>query len=175
MIKFIKVVVDADGEILGKFVSANGAWKTYLNEDGEQVKVRSATVEDRDATELEGEEAEAAGDDETEEGEEGHRCKQSVFRRINTYVKHKTAAGNNSLDSGDSVAADLRSLTLDEAYEFAARELVRNGEFTSTREAMQTLTARYGSLNPGMQRMNLGNRLRGSHRRNQTATKAARK
>ena len=55
-------------------------------------------------------------------------------------------------DTGDIVANWLRPLDLPGAYALAAKKM-------ST--TVKDLTARYGHLNPGQQRMNLGNRLRG--------------
>jgi len=51
----------------------------------------------------------------------------------------------------DEVADALSGLTLDEMYEHAARGLG---------STVEELRSRYGHLNKGMQRMNLGNRLR---------------
>jgi hypothetical protein len=70
---------------------------------------------------------------------------------ISHYRKVKTATGNTSLDCGDQLARELAGLDLDATYELAARKLgVSAGE----------LRAKYLKLNPGMQRMNLGNRIR---------------
>lgn len=55
-------------------------------------------------------------------------------------------------DIGDTVASMLRGKSLDEAYEIAA-------EFIGVPE--NELRAKYVKLNPGQQRMNLGNRMRG--------------
>jgi hypothetical protein len=55
-------------------------------------------------------------------------------------------------DIGDVVAEKLRNKTLDEAYAIAA-------EFVKIPE--NELRAKYVKLNPGQQRMNLGNRMRG--------------
>ena len=46
---------------------------------------------------------------------------------------------------------DCGGFTLDEVYKLAAKEL---------KESEKDLRARYRHLNPGMQRMNLGNRMR---------------
>lgn len=64
-----------------------------------------------------------------------------------------SASGNTSLDNGDPVAEKLRGKTLDEVYAIAAKY---------TNEAAETLRKRYSHLNPGMQRMNLGNKIRGA-------------
>lgn len=66
----------------------------------------------------------------------------------------KTAGGNQAVDCGDNTAKLLRGKTLDEVYKIAARE---------TRESEAELRKQYKHLNPGMQRMNLGNRIRGAN------------
>lgn len=63
----------------------------------------------------------------------------------------KTAGGNASVDCGDATAARLRGMSLDAVYKEAA---------TVLKEAEKDLRARYAHLNPGMIRMNLGNRVR---------------
>ena len=79
-------------------------------------------------------------------GREYHRDKQV-----------RTAGGYASVDSDDSVAKRLRGKTLDEVYEYAA-DIVRDDDGAPV--AISALKKRYGSLNEGMQRMNLGNRIR---------------
>ena len=71
------------------------------------------------------------------------------------YVKTKLANGGSCLDNGDSVASHLRGLELGEVYELVADKLG-----CSEKELM----AKYSHLNPGQQRMNLGNRLRGFYK-----------
>ena len=65
----------------------------------------------------------------------------------------KTASGAPSIDVNDSVAQSLRGRDLGAVYEIAAKKVG---------ESVAALRKRYGHLNPGMQRMNLGNRIRGS-------------
>lgn len=65
----------------------------------------------------------------------------------------KTASGRKAIDIDDSVAAELRGMDLDDAYRAAS---------AATGETQKALKERYGHLNPGMQRMNLGNRIRGA-------------
>lgn len=60
-----------------------------------------------------------------------------------------------SIDKGDAVALQLRKLPLDGVYATVARAV---GSDTVA------LLERFGHLNPGMQRMNLGNMLRRSLR-----------
>lgn len=69
------------------------------------------------------------------------------------YTAVVAASGNSSLDCGDDVATRLRGKDLDEVYRVASEIL---------REPMAALRRKYEHLNPGMQRMNLGNRIRGA-------------
>lgn len=63
----------------------------------------------------------------------------------------KSASGHSTMDNGDDVAKQLRGTELDEVYAKAAKLLG---------ETQTALKAKYGHLNSGMQRMNLGNRMR---------------
>jgi sRNA-binding protein len=72
---------------------------------------------------------------------------------LSRYQSAKSASGNASLDCGDSLAVKLRGLSLDDVYKLASKEL---------REPQTALRAKYAHLNVGMQRMNLGNRIRGA-------------
>ena len=75
---------------------------------------------------------------------EGYRERCVVDR------EHKTAGGNTSVHCGDDLAVFLRGKSLEQVYELATKVFgPGNG-----------LRARYGHLNPGQQRMNVGNRLR---------------
>ena len=79
-------------------------------------------------------------------------------RLIKAHVeKYKTvtaASGNKSLDSGDEVAKALRGKELGDVYEVAAKKLGTSA---------LALKRKYGHLNVGMQRMNLGNRVRAAN------------
>jgi len=67
----------------------------------------------------------------------------------------KTAGGNVSVDCNDPIAEQLRGLPLDAVYDVAVGHL---------RVPKLTLIAKYSHLNVGMQRMNLGNRIRAAVR-----------
>ena len=64
------------------------------------------------------------------------------------YKTTKTATGQKSLNNGDEVAAVLEGLHVDELFKIGVEVL---GE---------DFTEKYAKLNVGMQRMNMGNRLR---------------
>lgn len=68
------------------------------------------------------------------------------------YQTAKSASGAVSKHSGDIVATALVGLTIEETYAIAAEALDTT---------VDELEAKYGHLNVGMQRMNLGNRIRG--------------
>jgi hypothetical protein len=88
---------------------------------------------------------------------------------LSTYVVSKdvkTAGGNPSIDSGDEVAEKLRGRTLDEVYKIASKAL---------KVDEKELRARYKGLNLGMQRMNLGNRIRGALAKADAKTEKAKK
>lgn len=74
---------------------------------------------------------------------------------VSDYVRCKTASGHISLHNGDQVATKLAGKELSEVYAIVARE---------TDISQVQLKARYSHLNAGMQRMNLGNVLRGALR-----------
>lgn len=80
-------------------------------------------------------------------GDKDHRVDLSDYHKV------KSASGNASLDSGDAIAKSLRGMELDDVYKTASKVL---------REPVTVLKQRYSKLNPGMQRMNLGNRMRGA-------------
>lgn len=63
----------------------------------------------------------------------------------------KTAGGNQVVDSGDATAKKLRGLELSDVYEKAAK--VKG-------VSAKTLKSKYSHLNPGAQRMTLGNIIR---------------
>jgi len=72
---------------------------------------------------------------------------------LSKYVKGVSGSGKKTMRTNDHVAASLDGFTLDECYAVAQ-------ELTDT--AAKELRAKYSHLNVGMQRMNLGNRIRGA-------------
>lgn len=71
------------------------------------------------------------------------------------YQAYRRADGKQSVDNGDGVASHLRALSLDKVYAVVSIEV---------QESVASLKTRYEHLNPGMQRMNLGNKLRAHYR-----------
>lgn len=91
---------------------------------------------------------------------------------LSSYQAVKSAGGNSSLDNGDKLAKELRGLDLDGVYKKAAQVLGK--------DEAEALFKRYNKrpdgkkpLNPGMQRMNLGNRMRAALRADKPTSKAA--
>lgn len=70
---------------------------------------------------------------------------------LDNYEKVKAPGGGTSYHNGDPVAEKLAGKTLDEVYAIAAKTL---------KVEEKELRTRYKSLNAGMQRMSLGNRMR---------------
>lgn len=78
--------------------------------------------------------------------------KTKISAKTEGYTKTKAASGSVSLHNGDAVAVALVGLTLAEVVQVASEALDT---------PQKDLEAKYQHLNPGQQRMNLGNRIRG--------------
>lgn len=78
------------------------------------------------------------------------RLREAEYRA--KLVKVTTAAGGKSLCNGDDIALQLQGKSLEDVYEIGAR-------FLET--TVDALREKYSHLNPGQQRMNIGNRMRG--------------
>lgn len=72
---------------------------------------------------------------------------------LSKYVKGVSGSGKKTMRTNDATATALDGFTLDECYAVAQ-------ELTDT--AAKELREKYSHLNVGMQRMNLGNRIRGA-------------
>lgn len=139
-------------------ISRTGGWTT-LQGPSSTLKVRNG-----DVTKVITVDATKTPDTAAAIAERAPRTKMPIEQRRNgivpavylpRYTKTKMADGSTHLDNGDVVAAQLRGKTLEEVYEVVADKLG-----CSEKE----LIARYSHLNPGQQRMNLGNRLRGFYK-----------
>ncbi len=169
-------------------VSTSGGWTTIINEAGVQSKIRNsklscvdilpvAEAEPQDDFEVEKEECDDPDHNDTpdvgntldDEGKEGCKVVESAKNRIR-HVKDATynpenmrkltsSNGNLSYDCGDQLARRLEGKSLQEVYDIASAELGIS---------QADLMKKYEHLNAGMQRMNLGNRIRAA------ASKAAR-
>lgn len=84
------------------------------------------------------------------------KIKDTQFNLDKYFVSEiKTPSGRRTIDCADEVGVALRGMDLDQVYATAALNLEVSEE---------SLRAQYGHLNPGMQRMNLGNRIRGAEK-----------
>jgi hypothetical protein len=114
-------------------------WLTIELSDGTTVKARAKDV--RVASE--------GGITNRRVGDRRYDC--SKYTRKVAGKALKSAGGNATMDNGDALAKTLRGAELDEVYAQAAKLLG---------ETQTALKAKYSHLNAGMQRMNLGNRMR---------------
>ncbi len=138
-------------------VTVKGSWTTVRNADGTERKLRNSQVQVLPDTvtvtkaKANAKAAEAKRAAPKAEGDEADTrlVKPDLTRYVVSDVP--TATGRKSVDTNDALAQRLRGKSLDETYALAA-------ELLETPEA--ELRARYKHLNPGMQRMNLGNRMR---------------
>lgn len=123
-------------------------------------------IEDEDEDGNEEQEDEEVEDVEDEEGKT-----RLIFRKISEYEKPgiKTEGGTEIIDNGDPVAKYLRGKTMNELYNVAWTVATTDtggvltlgsGKRKVIINSKDDLRAKYGRLNPGMQRMNLGNIVR---------------
>jgi hypothetical protein len=122
-----------------KILATVKGWLTIELSDGKQVKARARDV--RIASE--------GGITNRRIGNRRYDCSgyvRKVAGRLNVSAK-----GNATMDNGDELAKQLRGAELDDVYALASKALG---------ETQTALKAKYGHLNVGMQRMNLGNRIR---------------
>ena len=111
----------------------------------------------------------------------GHTMAVKLFPNLDDYIKGLgvTASGNDTIDINDGVAFALRGLDIEKLYpivvqileslpkdKWFSRKMGKNHDlFTGTTE--EFFKAKYEHLNEGMQRMNLGNVLRGAFSRSE--------
>lgn len=145
-----QTILDTKTEQVGTIVAIAKGWYTVELEDGEEIKRRAA--------DLEAYEGETLDEEPEEEDEEtiGGTMSKKLRRYAQNYAKAKTTKGKPTKHCGDFTASLMVGLTLDQVYQLAAR---------ITEGTPETLRQRYGHLNLGQQRMNLGNRIRGALKR----------
>lgn len=135
-------------------LSVRGGWSTIQLQDGAERKVRNGDIETREI---------AVPAPKAPKAPKAPRERKPIEERLNgvvdaaylpRYVAYTAVVGGRrvrSLDRGDALAVEWRALTLDEVYARAARIL-------SVSPA--DLVSRFAHLNPGMQRMSVGNMVR---------------
>lgn len=122
-------------------VKARG-WMLIRLEDGSEINVRARDLEDVEDVE-----------DDGLKGKIKTRAGKVTRFSLDKYVVSpiKTPSGRKSIDVNDEVAQTLRGLSVDEVYTEVSMIVGI---------PVHELENRYSHLNPGMQRMNLGNLLR---------------
>lgn len=127
-------------------VAVKGGWSEIKLGDGSTRKVRNGSLS-------------ATGDAPMAKAKKAKRKSNDNDSRLikadlTKYVSgpSKTASGRKTIDTDDSTARKLRGLPLGEVLNIAAKKLD---------VSVQSLKTKYSGLNPGMVRMNLGNRIRG--------------
>lgn len=140
-------VHDTKTEQDGTIVASSKGWYTIELDDGEEAKRRAADLE-----------AAQEEQDEPEDDEEttGGTMSRKLRRYAQQYTKATNTKGTATRICGDSISRILLQLTLDQTYGTASNFLG---------DTVEALRARYAHLNPGQQRMNLGNRIRGLAKR----------
>ena len=135
-------------EFVVDVVETNGGWSTIQFADGMQRKVRNGEWVEMIEEKVEYTLAEALA----EEAEmlKVRRCVNTTYDPSH-YVKAKSKSGHATLHNGDPVALELSTMDLETIYYHAA---------TVLNIPVYDLQTKYSHLNPGMQRMCLGNRIR---------------
>jgi len=147
-----EVVVDGQP---AEFVEKKGGWITVLDHNGKVRKVRASKVTKITAKVIN---KIVKGDDLDEDD-----GRVRLHPKMENYVKGlgSTPSGRSTIDIDDDVATQLRGMDFETAAKAVAKSVTALGEKTTAAELM----AKYEHLNPGMQRMNLGNKLRGAIKR----------
>lgn len=168
----IAIITETDEQV--EIVAVNGGWTTVrtLGADSREMKVRNGALYKH--TTLTGEayrvyeatmgRAKKAAKAPATKTPAAPRERKSTDERLNGVVYagylpqyeaysqlRDDGSTRRSVDKGDAVALELRVLELADVYQIVSRE---------ARVSTRDLIARFEHLNPGMQRMNLGNMLR---------------
>lgn len=153
-----------------EIVAVNGGWTTIqtLGADTREMKVRNgalgeATKLSHQTAELAMKKAEKARAAKTPKAPRAPRAKKPLAERLNGVVEplylqfyqpykiERNGEVRRSMDKGDAVALQLREMDHEGMYRHAAHV---------TGLGVRDLKSRFEHLNPGMQRMNLGNMIR---------------
>jgi hypothetical protein len=159
----VAVKLSADAEfVVAELVEVKGSWAT-VTVDGETHKVRKSALALNDDANPDESALEDLLTDEDELSDDAEVKSGDVFPKgiRETYVKGVTETGRSFIDCGDELATQLRDATLEEVAKRAEQVLGQRTAkgwialYTTDREAVGK-----AALNPGMVRMNLGNRIR---------------
>jgi len=143
-------------------ISSSKGWVKFMDDKGSVRSIRSKAVKPAKAAKPNGshkpkavKKAKAAA---------GVRTIGETEFDLSKYERVTTVSGNVSFDNGDKAAKALRGMSLEQVYREVARAVKDDLEAATIDEAQAILQKKYGKLNPGMQRMNLGNRYRAALR-----------
>lgn len=93
--------------------------------------------------------------------EEATESEALIKIKRENYVTTRTSTGGKSLHNDDTVARGLAGLTTEDAYAIAGKFLAFPLKVSKKAvESLEQLQDAYSGLNDGMQRMNIGNRIR---------------
>lgn len=145
-----------------EILSVSGGWTTVRDQAGAEKKVRNSAL--TEPVEITAPTTAKLAKAKAEKAPKAPRAKKPLTERLNGVVEslylqfyqgytttRKDGTKVRSMDKGDSVAQSLRGLSIEDVYKQAAK---------ITHIGVADLTSRFGHLNPGMQRMNLGNMIR---------------
>jgi hypothetical protein len=135
-------------------IEKNGGWTTVEFDGGMQRKVRNG-----DLREILDEKVEYTLEEALAEEAQMGKIRKCVNTTYNPdhYIKAKSINGHATLHNGDAIAQQLAAMTLDEIYIHVGQMMDHDKD---------GLINKYGHLNSGMQRMNLGNLLRAWYKKN---------
>ncbi|TXG97765.1 MAG: hypothetical protein E6R08_06500 [Nevskiaceae bacterium] len=171
-------------------ITVNGGWTKYRNIEGNTAKIRNGQLREATEAEIKAfksinhknvpaaepaKEPKAANPPKKDrpgqavdlqasaDGENSAKPTGLVNPDYAKYKKHdvKSPSGRRALDIDDKAAEALRGQDISDCYFIVAKHLAAvDGETRTTDVIEAELIAKYQKLNVGMQRMNLGNRLR---------------
>lgn len=142
-------------EFVVEVVETNGGWSTIQFADGMQRKVRNSEWVEMIDEKVEYTLQEALAEE--QEMLKVRRCVNTTYDPSH-YVKAKSKSGHATLHNGDHTAQTLAEMDLDQIFAHVA---------IMTGHDEIALRKMYAHLNPGMQRMNLGNRVRAAAKKMQ--------
>lgn len=146
------------GEVVD-VINTKAGWTTIQLESGTIKKVRNGDLKVKEAKAPKAAETKVGGKKNSDKKPKATKADEGDTRlvkaKLENYVrvKNESRDGGVNVDCDDKVAKSLRNLDLKGIYAEAAR---------ATGETQKALGEQYQHLNVGMQRMVLGNRIRGA-------------
>ena len=135
-----------------RVIAVNGGWtQVEIVATGEVTKVRNGALSDH-REEKAAKVAKPAREKIAIEDRKNGKVDPLYLQFYQSYTATLVdGSKKRSIDKGDEVAVKMRALTLSGVYAYAS---------SVTHTPVSTLCDRFGHLNPGMQRMSLGNMVR---------------